>query len=58
MSAYLSQLVDDEIDKLEDEQLKNVLKLLREYAEIQAGTHNRIMKEKIEKLDKLQRKGG
>jgi len=46
MGKYYSELIDRQIEKIEDPQIRLVCHLLREYAEIQAGTWSEIMKEK------------
>ena len=43
MGDVISDLIDTEIDKIEDAHLRRVLKLLREYSEIQAGTWKTLM---------------
>lgn len=51
MGKVLLELIDQEIDLIEDAQVKKVCKLLREYSEIQAGTWSQIMDEKTNKDD-------
>ena len=43
MGDVISDLIDAEIDKIKDAHLRRVLKLLREYSEIQAGTWKTLM---------------